>query len=306
MLPACTIILPIYKTPDIRPAIQSILQQTYPHWVLLAGLDGPDEQVSTFLNDCADPRIKVVPFVHRGFIPTVNELAQMATTTYVARMDADDYCEPGRLEAQINFLDTHAEFAGVSTDYGFYSANHKKLVHINSVNNGSIHTLTEQERLTNSTRICDPSFVYRKSALEAVGYFGNDTDIELPLQLKLMRSSKLAKINYPYYFNSFNLSSHSKAPDLAILINRYRALLNNYTNLSESEKQAMIDQRLAGREKHFTIQRQKKIRIEMTAGNYRWLASFLWHNRDLLGNQEVLKQMLVHLWKGDENYMLWQ
>mgnify|MGYP001765488243 CR=1 FL=1 len=43
----------------------------------------------------------------------------------------------------------------------------------------------------------------------------------------------------------------------------------------------------------------------MTAGNYRWLTSFLWHNRDLLRNKEVLKQMAVHLFKGDENYMVW-
>jgi hypothetical protein len=229
----------------------------------------------------------------------------MATTTYVARMDADDYCEPGRLEAQIAYLDEHPHVAGVSTDYGFYSANRKKLVHKNSINDASIHILTEQERLTNSIRICDPSFVYRKSALETVGYFGHDTDIELPLQLKLMRSFQLAKINYPYYYNSFNLSSHSKAPNLTILIDRYRSLLNNYTQLSEREKQELINQRLAGREKHFTIQRQKKIRIEMTAANYSWLASFLWHNRDLVINKEVIKQMLVHFWKGDENYMLW-
>jgi hypothetical protein len=272
---------------------------------MLAGLDGPDEQVSTLLSTYADPRIKVVPFAHRGFIPTVNELSQMATTTYVARMDADDYCEPGRLEEQIAFLDKHPQVAGVSTDYGLYSANRKKLVHKNSINDASIHILTEQERLTNSTRICDPSFVYRKSALETVGYFGHDTDIELPLQLKLMRRFSLAKINYPYYFNSFNLSSHSKAPDLTILIDRYRSLLNNYTTLSNSEKQELIHRRLAGREKHFTIQRQKKIRIEMTAGNYSWLASFLWHNRDLLFNTKVLKQMLVHLLKGDENYAVW-
>jgi GT2 family glycosyltransferase len=63
----------------------------------------------------ADPRIKVVRQEHRGVVPTLTRGCAEAAGEYVARLDADDVAYPGRIAAQVAYLERHGEIGVLGT-----------------------------------------------------------------------------------------------------------------------------------------------------------------------------------------------
>lgn len=87
----------------------------------------------------SDKMILLKNSVNKGLNYTLNKCLKVATGEYVARMDGDDISLPKRLEKEADFLDTHPEYAIVSTpmifltkmeigDVVIRSRNHKKRI----------------------------------------------------------------------------------------------------------------------------------------------------------------------------------
>ena len=108
-------------------AIQSILAQTFLDWNLIMCDDGSED--STY--KIAENYVKEYPgkFVlirnakNEGLNKTLNKCLALANGEYVARMDGDDISLPQRLEEEVRFLDSHPEFAIVSTPMIFFDEN---------------------------------------------------------------------------------------------------------------------------------------------------------------------------------------
>lgn len=115
-----SIIMGIYNCSEtLDEAIESILAQTYTNWQMIMCDDGSKD--NTY--DTAQQYVKKYPnkFIlirnehNQGLNQTLNKCLAIADGDYIARMDGDDISLPSRFEKEVEFLNSHSEFAIVST-----------------------------------------------------------------------------------------------------------------------------------------------------------------------------------------------
>ena len=111
----------------LSEAIESILGQTYQEWELIMCDDGSTDATYSvaekYTKQFSDKMILLKNSVNKGLNYTLNKCLKVATGEYVARMDGDDISLPKRLEKEADFLDTHPEYAIVSTPMIFFDEN---------------------------------------------------------------------------------------------------------------------------------------------------------------------------------------
>ena len=92
----------------LSESVQSILDQTYPHFELLILDDGSSDNTYAIAKSFDDSRIAVFRHTqNQGLVITRNDLVQEAKGKYIAFLDADDIALPRRLEAQVQLLETN-------------------------------------------------------------------------------------------------------------------------------------------------------------------------------------------------------
>lgn len=100
----------------LRPAMDSVLRQSFQSFELLVIDDGSSDGTSEVLRLYTDPRVQVVRNdARRGLVHSLNVGIGLARGEYVARMDGDDVSHPERLLAQVRFLDREKDVALVGT-----------------------------------------------------------------------------------------------------------------------------------------------------------------------------------------------
>ena len=103
--PLITIVMPVFNGDAyLNLAIDSIINQTYLNWEMIAIDDGSTDNSLAILLDyqLRDKRIKVISRENKGIAYTLNQCIEYANGTFIARMDADDISMPTRLELQLN------------------------------------------------------------------------------------------------------------------------------------------------------------------------------------------------------------
>ena len=122
--PAVSVLMPVYNTPEeyLRPALESIGQQTFTDWELLVLDDAsaPAARIPEIVGSYADSRIKYLPGGHLGVAATLNRGIRAAQGRFIARMDSDDIALPERFAKQVAYLETHPEIALLGTAVEFF------------------------------------------------------------------------------------------------------------------------------------------------------------------------------------------
>jgi len=112
--------MPVYNAmPYLRQAVDSVLAQTYRDFRFLIIDDGSTDDAAAYLAQLRDPRITIVRQGNIGLGATLNRSLNLCDTPLYARMDADDIALPGRLAAQVAFLEQHPSVVLVGTQIGF-------------------------------------------------------------------------------------------------------------------------------------------------------------------------------------------
>lgn len=103
--------MPVYNCEKtIVPAIQSILNQTFPSWELLLMDDGSSDHTLAAARSFSDPRIHVfADGLHLGLVARLNQAIDLSRGSYFARMDGDDISYPERFRLQVEYLERHVE-----------------------------------------------------------------------------------------------------------------------------------------------------------------------------------------------------
>jgi hypothetical protein len=105
--PAVSVILPTFnRLQYLRPAVDSVLAQTYADWELIIADDGSDSETRDYLSSLAQqPKVQVLWLPHRGNPGAVrNSALREARGDYVAFLDSDDLWMPSKLELQLAAL----------------------------------------------------------------------------------------------------------------------------------------------------------------------------------------------------------
>ena len=107
-LPLLTIGLPFFNNQHtLANAIKSVLIQSYKNWELILINDGSTDcsyDIAVGMSK-ADSRIIVISDgQNKGLIARLNQIIDLASGNYIARMDSDDMMLPGKLEKQMAVL----------------------------------------------------------------------------------------------------------------------------------------------------------------------------------------------------------
>ncbi|MBC8768882.1 glycosyltransferase family 2 protein [Arenibacter sp. BSSL-BM3] len=107
-----SILIPFKDTEEFLPdCIQSIIDQTYDDWEILAVNDNSTDNSLKIMHSYAkrDIRIKVLENEGKGIIEALRTAYSRSKSTFITRMDSDDLMSRNKLETMVNALEIHGE-----------------------------------------------------------------------------------------------------------------------------------------------------------------------------------------------------
>ena len=196
-----SVVMPVWNEEVlVDRAIQSMLCQTESHFELVIVDDGSSDGTPVILASWAarDQRIRVVSIPHQGIVAALQAGVAAAQGEYIARMDADDFSHPQRLELQARFLDQHPEIGLVScrVRYGGDASKYRGLALFVAQTND----LMTPEAISNNrfieSPIIHPSVMFRRNLVAQFGgYRGGMFPEDYELWLRWMDAGvKMAKV----------------------------------------------------------------------------------------------------------------
>lgn len=200
----------------LAACLGSLQNQTLPDWILLAADDGSKDDTARVLEDAArtDSRIRFFPYPdNKGMASRLNTLIGIALADYpgslIARMDADDLCDPARFEKQAAFLEDHPD-VGVLGSWGRCMAPDGSLV------SETVETASDHDQIAVngffSAPLLHPSVMMRPSVLRALGQPVYDPSLrraqDFDLWARLIHHTRFAVM--PEYLLTYRLGSDKK------------------------------------------------------------------------------------------------
>ena len=167
--PKVSVLLPVYNGQQfLREAVQSVLDQSFQDFELIALDDGSSDRSLPILHEFAarDPRVRVISRENRGLVATLNQLIGEARGEYLARMDADDICDPGRFAMQCRILEQEPDVGVVGASVLHIDADGRPICRIAPP---ETHTEIDALHLTGHCSIWHPTVIMRAGLVRAMG-----------------------------------------------------------------------------------------------------------------------------------------
>jgi glycosyltransferase involved in cell wall biosynthesis len=168
--PAVSVIMPVYNGKAyVADAVQSILDQTFRDFELLALDDGSTDGSTEILQQFADRdgRVRPVTQSHVGYVPLLNKGIALARGDFLARMDADDVADPRRLERQVAYLRQHPDCVLVGGQALLIDAEGLPIANMPGL--PLDHAAIDAALMTGGWPIVHPAITLRRDAVRAVG-----------------------------------------------------------------------------------------------------------------------------------------
>ena len=192
----------------IGPAIVSVLSQTYPDWELWVLENGSTDGTLEVAKRFEGPRVKVFKLGPVGFQGALQYAIENAETEWLARMDADDFMLPERLQVQMEFLDAHPDAVFVSSGFALLTPfghifERLPLIQTREVDRAFLGV--------GRGRFGDPCTTFNRcAALEAGGVDPEFTMGDVPLWFRLLQRGKGWQLGLPLHVYRMSPRSMSK------------------------------------------------------------------------------------------------
>jgi len=186
MTPSLTVIMPVRNNARcLEPALASLERQTDRDFVLHVWDDGSDDDSPSILKRWLNARLpgRVVGRRRVGIGRALAQLVESAPTELIARMDADDLCDPQRFERQRAYMNRHPDVAVLGTQARRVEGEPTNVIDVTD-HPTSDAAIRWQMRLQNPLN--HPTVMMRKSAVLNCGNYrdlrpGQDDDLWLRL-----------------------------------------------------------------------------------------------------------------------------
>lgn len=131
-MPEITVLMPVRNGERyIKESIDSVLNQTLTDFEFLIIDDGSTDRTVEIIQGYTDKRIRLVRKEHQ-FIQNLNEGLELASGSYIARMDADDIMHTERLRIQLKRMKKNPDITVCGTWAKIFSdkGNERKISHL--------------------------------------------------------------------------------------------------------------------------------------------------------------------------------
>lgn len=110
-MPTISVIMTAFNAmPYLRPAIESILGQTFRDFEFIIVDDGSDDGSRSLIESYSDPRIRYYFRPHQGRVNALNFACSVHQGEYIAIADADDISSSERFRVQLDFFQHHPRY----------------------------------------------------------------------------------------------------------------------------------------------------------------------------------------------------
>lgn len=166
--PPVTVLLPVRNGAEtLAEAAQSILRQSFSSFELLIVDDGSDDATPEVIAAlAADERVRAIRQDKLGLVAALNRGIAAARGGLVARMDADDWAHPNRLERQVAAMLRRPTVALLGTGWRVVGAQGVRLVVLPPETDAGLRAAM---RVANA--IAHPTVMMRRDAVIQVGSY---------------------------------------------------------------------------------------------------------------------------------------
>ncbi len=233
-----SVVLPVFNGQAfLRPALESILNQTFRNFELIVIDDGSTDNSLEIMREYGsrDERVVVVEQKNSGIVAALNNGIARSQGEYIARMDADDIALPTRLEEQASYLDSNPLVAVLGTQMLIFKAGVKKQRKSRyPCDPNDVAKAFKKGR----NPICHPSVMMRKAVLEQIGGYRSCFNAAQDYDLWLRVINKFSIANLPKVLLRYRSHDNSITQQKAEEQNYFRALA---TYFSEKRAQGRQD-----------------------------------------------------------------
>ncbi len=217
--PKVSVVMPVYNGElYLREAIDSILNQTFSDFELIAIDDRSTDRSVEIIKSYTDSRIKLVANpVNRGVRFIANQGNQLARSEYIARMDCDDICLPHRLAKQVEYLDRHPDIAVIGGQCIYIDTN-GKVIDSQNIFRCPIESSSMKWTASYECPFVNPSVMYRKQILwgklggyDEMATFAEDYEIWLRLLENNYQGYNLTEVLLKYRVNPTSMMNSANA-----------------------------------------------------------------------------------------------
>jgi glycosyltransferase involved in cell wall biosynthesis len=108
--PIVTVLTTVFNGEQfIEECVNSILGQTFQGFEYIILNNGSTDGTADLLNKFTDPRLQIIHQENLGISRSLNKGAELSRCDLIARLDADDYSAPTRLERQVEVMNKYPD-----------------------------------------------------------------------------------------------------------------------------------------------------------------------------------------------------
>jgi glycosyltransferase involved in cell wall biosynthesis len=180
-VPTVSVVMPAYNhAAFVAESVRSVLDQDFGHLELLVSDDGSRDGTAEVVRGIRDPRLALFDHsVNRGAAVMHNELGARARGRYVAVINSDDAWMPGKLAAQVAYLEAHPEIAAVF-GRAVWIDRDGAMIPKDELCFGRVFDVENRSRgewlrhfLIHGNCLCHPTLMIRREAYAALGPYDN-------------------------------------------------------------------------------------------------------------------------------------
>lgn len=172
--PTVSVVMSVYNGERyLASSIQSVLDQTFSDFEFIIVNDGSKDNTLAILNEYAEKDKRIIVYHEEEnvkLVRAINKGCQEAKGKYIARMDADDLCEPQRFARQVRYLDNHPEVGVLGSWVEDIDADGKK----QGIWKVPSESFLVAWFLQFDCVVAQPSVMMRRSVLEDLNYYRVD------------------------------------------------------------------------------------------------------------------------------------
>jgi len=211
--------MPVYNAAvTVQASIRSLLSQTYDSIEILIVDDGSDDDSLTAIGTLGDARITVLKQEHRGLARALNHGCAKARGAYVARLDADDVTDSGRVAAQVAYLEVHPEVGLLGTWAKIETEEGKSWTLRSPLTDRAL-----RRYLLWDNPFVHSSVMFRRMAFESAGGYPEEANEDYRLWVQIARDWKLAVLP------EFLVTHRVRRASLSRTLPRAKALVERLT-----------------------------------------------------------------------------